>query len=238
MSAIDSVSGRRRPEGSALRDRTWLVVGIALLPVPLTMAFFVVHSVTTGTARGEYGMPMAYLVYGAANVVTVGALYAILSDDERSAVFRFSTPSAAEVGAAVAAFVVGLGVYQITTRASAALGYELRGLSYSLTTPSTLVVVVVGAVVVAPITEEILYRGFVLGALLSRGFGTASAVAVMTALFAVMHLPNFGVAGTLFISAWGVLPALLRVRFDNLSGAVLMHALNNAFAYVVVGLGL
>ncbi len=56
----------------------------------------------------------------------------------------------------------------------------------------------------------------------------------MTALFALIHLPNFGVAGTIFISAWGLLPAILRLRYDNLSGAVLMHALNNLFAYVVV----
>lgn len=202
------------------------------------MVFFIIHSVVTGTPHAAYGLPMAYLIYGLANIATVGGLYALLSGDEREAVFRFARPSVTELSWAVAAFVVGLGVYQLTSRVSAGLGYELQGLSYSLTTPSTMAIIVIGAVVIAPITEEILYRGLILGVLLSRGFGAVSAVAIMTGLFALIHLPTFGVAGTVFISVWGVLPALIRLRFNNLSGAVLMHMLNNVFAYlVVVGLG-
>jgi membrane protease YdiL (CAAX protease family) len=244
MSSLDARVRRRfvdtdvRSAVSTLADRTWLLC-IAVLPVPLTIAFFVGHSVVTGTARTEYGLPMAYLVYGLANLVTVASLYAVLSPDERTAVFRISTPSPTELGWAVVAFGLGLGVYQLTSRVSGALGFELRGLSYSLSDPTTLVIVVVGAVVIAPVTEEILYRGFVLGVLLSRGLGVVSAVAAMTGIFALIHLPNFGVAGTLFISVWGILPAVLRLRFDDLSGAIVMHGLNNAFAYVlVVGLGL
>jgi len=67
--------------------------------------------------------------------------------------------------------------------------------------------------VLAPVTEEILYRGLVLGALTSRGFGPVSATVLMTALFALIHLPNFGVAGTIFISAWG----LLLQSFDSVT---------------------
>jgi membrane protease YdiL (CAAX protease family) len=239
MSTTGFVHERTRLEVASLEDRTWLILVVAVLPVPLTTVFFVVHSVATGTPSDAYGLPMAYLIYGLSNVVTVGGLYALLSGDEREAVLRFARPSATELGWAGAAFVVGLGVYQLTSRVSAVFGYELQGLSYSLTTPSTVAIIVVGAVIIAPITEEILYRGLVLGTLLSRGFGAVSAVAIMTGLFALIHLPNFGVAGTLFISVWGVLPALIRLRFDNLSGAVLMHMLNNVFAYlVVVGLGL
>ena len=224
---------------SSLEKRSWLVLAIAVLPVPLTSAFFILHSITTGTPGDAYGLPMAYLLYGLANVVTVGGVYALLSPDERPAVFRISTPSVTELGWAVGAFVAGLGVYQLTSRVSAAVGYELQGLSYSLSDPTTLVIVVLGAVIIAPITEEILYRGLILGVLLSRGFGAVSAVVIMTVIFALIHLPNFGAAGTLFISVWGLLPAILRLRFDNLSGAITMHGLNNIFAYlIVVGLGL
>lgn len=224
---------------SSLEDRSWGILAIALIPVPLTSVFFIVHSIATGTPSDAYGLPMAYLLYGLANVVTVGVLYALLSSDERAAVFRISRPSVTELGWAVIGFGVGLGVYQLTSRASAILGYELQGLSYSLNDPTTLAIVLFGTVFIAPITEEILYRGLILGVLLSRGIGTVSAVVMMTVLFAVIHLPNFGVAGTLFISVWGFLPAILRLRFDNLSGAITMHGFNNFFAYLlVVGLGL
>lgn len=222
---------------SYLEDRTWFILAIALVPVPLTMLFFIVHSAVSGTPSDAYGLPMAYLIYGLANLITVGGLYALLSPRERNAVFRFSRPSVSELMWAIGAFLVGLGVYQLTSRVSAALGYELQGLSYSLTEPSTVVIIVVGAVIIAPITEEVLYRGLVLGVLLSR-FGVLSAIVIMTGLFALIHLPNFGVAGTLFISVWGILPAIMRLRFDNLSGAVTMHMLNNVFAYlIVVGFG-
>ena len=147
--------------------------------------------------------------------------------------------SVAEVGWAGAAFVGGLGVYQLTSRISSVLGYELQGLTYSLTSLETIAIIALGAVIIAPITEEVMYRGLVLGTLLARGYGVVSAVTVMTLLFALIHLPNFGVAGTLFISVWGLLPAVLRLRFENLTGAVLMHMLNNLFTYlIIVELGL
>jgi len=166
--------------------------------------------------------------------VTVGGLYLVLVPNERSAVFRISKPEIAEIGWAIFAFGLGLGVYQLKSRMSGMLGYELQGLSYSLSGPKTVVIVVVGAGIIAPVTEEILYRGLVLGLLISKGFSVVSAVVVMTVLFGLIHLPNFGVAGTLFISVWGILPALLRLTFDNLSGAIIMHGLNNVFAYLIV----
>jgi len=215
-------------------DRLGTVLGITLLPVPLVSLLFAVHASLTGTPPGAYSLTTGYLLYGLVNLVVVVALYGLSTPEARAGVFRFERPSLREAGAALVAFVLGLGVYQVTAAVSAALGYRLQGLSYSLDDPTTVLVIVVGAVVLAPITEEILYRGLVLEALTDRGFGPASATALMTALFALIHLPNFGVAGTIFISAWGVLPAALRLRYDNLSGAVVMHALNNLFAYVVV----
>lgn len=233
------VDNEVRAAVSSLEDRSWLLLAIAALPVLLTSAFFIGHSIATGTPSDAYGRPIGYLLYGLASIVTVGGLYVLLSSDEWAAVFRLSRPSGTELGWAVVAFAIGLGVYAMTSRVSAALGYELQGLSYSLSDPTTLAIIILGAVIIAPITEEILYRGLVLGVLLSRGLGVVSAVVIMTVIFALIHLPNFGVAGTLFISVWGLLPALLRLRFDNLSGAITMHGLNNVFTYLVaVGLGL
>lgn len=215
-------------------DRLGTVLVIALLPVPLVSLLFAAHSIATGTPSETYSLPAGYLFYGLVNLVVVGVTYLLLAPAQRRAVFLFERPSTHELLAAIAAFVIGLGVYQGTAAVSAALGYQLQGLDYSLTDPTTTAIIVVGAVILAPLTEEILYRGLILGALTSRGFGPVTATVLMTAIFAVIHLPNFGVAGTIFISAWGFLPAILRLRYANLSGAVLMHMLNNAFAYVLV----
>ncbi|PSQ48324.1 hypothetical protein BRD15_05550 [Halobacteriales archaeon SW_6_65_15] len=190
--------GTDRPGVQPLADRSWLVLGVAVVPVVVTSLLFVVHSLATGTPQEAYGLPMAYLLYGLANVAVVVGLYAFLSPADRSAVFRFRRPSGHELLWAAGAFPVGLGVFVAVDRIMAGLGYQVRGLSYSLASPTTVAIVTVGAVVIAPITEEILYRGLVLG------------------------------------TVWGVLPAILRLRFDNLSGAVALHAANNAYAYLLV----
>jgi hypothetical protein len=52
--------------------------------------------------------------------------------------------------------------------------------------------------------------------------------------FAIIHLPNFGAGGAVFVLLWGTLPTGLRLSFDDISGAWLLHLLNNAVAYVVV----
>lgn len=210
------------------------VLLVTLLPVPLVSLLYTIHSTITQTPASAYSLTTGYLFYGVVNLVVVGVLYALLMPNQRRSVFRFEWPSLNEVGAAIVAFVIGLGVYQVTSAVNSLLGYQLQGLSYSLTDPTAVVTVLVGAVVLAPITEEILYRGLVLETLTSRGFGPAIATVLMTVLFALIHLPNFGVAGTLFISVWGMLPAALRLKYENLSGAVLMHAMNNLFAYVIV----
>jgi len=214
-------------------DRFGTVLLLTLLPVPLVSLVYAVHSTATGTPAGSYSATTGYLFYGLVNLAVVGVVYVLLTPSQRAAVFRFRWPSSNETAAGIVCFVLGLGVFQATARLNARLGYELEGLSYSLTDPTAVAAVVVGAVVLAPVTEEILYRGLVLEALTSRGFGPVVATVAMTALFAVVHLPNFGVAGTVFVSVWGLLPAALRLRYDNLSGAVVMHVPNTLLACVV-----
>jgi len=226
------VPDRARIDDS-LGERLWTVLAIVALPVPVVWLFYVaIETVVDTTAVLQ--LPVNYLVYGVVNLGVVALVYWLLSPDHRATVFAFERPSLRETGAAVLTFLFGLAVFPLVSQLNAALGYQMAGMSYSLSDPTALVVVVVGAVVLAPVTEEILYRGLVLGALRSRGLGSVSAAVLMTALFALMHLPNFGVGGTIFVSVWGLLPAALRLRYENLSGAVLMHVLNNLFAYVLV----
>src|SRR5699024_7698703 len=105
MSTTDFVHDRISTGVTPLEDRKWLVLLIAVLPVPITTAFFIIHSIVTGTPHEAYGLPLAYLIYGLANVVTVGVLYTLLSNEERTAVFRFTRPSITECGWTIAAFL-------------------------------------------------------------------------------------------------------------------------------------
>lgn len=225
---------RRTVDG--LADRSPAIVLVPVAPVVLTVVLVTVVLAVRGFGEGPVGQLEVYALYGVANVIVLLGLVAWLDRGTLAALAPIRRPSRREVAAALVAFPVGLGLYQVTTVINAALGLSFTGMEYALTDPWTVALVGVGGVVVAPVAEEVLFRGLLLGYLLDRGWGPLVAGAAVVVAFVVLHLPNFGAGGAVYVVLWGTLPTALRLYFDDLTGAVLLHALNNAFAYVVVPL--
>lgn len=87
----------------------------------------------------------------------------------------------------------------------------------------------VSLILVAPLSEELICRGFILPAL-SRKLGVAPAVILSAALFLLVHLPQIdgywvAAAG---IFSMGIVAGVMRVRTGSLFGAVAVHAGYNA----------
>lgn len=103
--------------------------------------------------------------------------------------------------------------------------YALEGMPDLLTRgdPARLALDIVAIVIVAPVVEEILFRGFLLHRWAAR-WGTMAGVILSSALFAVMHIELVGH----FI--FGVAMSALYVRTRSLWVPIAAHALNNAFA--------
>jgi membrane protease YdiL (CAAX protease family) len=95
-----------------------------------------------------------------------------------------------------------------------------------------------GAVVVAPVVEEIFFRGFLFAGLRGR-YGWQKAAVISSALFALVHLQPTAV---LPIFLLGLIFALLYERSGSIWPAVLMHVSSNALAlgaaYLALRLGL
>jgi hypothetical protein len=91
-----------------------------------------------------------------------------------------------------------------------------------------------GAVILAPLLEEILYRGYVLTALRER-MRTFSALVLASLIFTSVHA-TIGPGIMVFIFFWAFIPSLLFLRFGNLYPSMLMHALNNLIAYILIPL--
>ena len=85
-------------------------------------------------------------------------------------------------------------------------------------------------VVVAPIAEEIFFRGFFFGGLRSR-MGFVPAAAISGAFFGAVHLSagNLAVAGQL--AGLGFLLAWLYEETDSLVPPICVHLVNNALAF-------
>lgn len=84
-------------------------------------------------------------------------------------------------------------------------------------------------VVVAPITEELLFRGVILRGLLGR-MRPATAIGVSALLFALVHANPWQFFGPLAI---GLLLGWCYVRTGSLLPCILGHAVNNALAQVL-----
>lgn len=83
-------------------------------------------------------------------------------------------------------------------------------------------------VVVAPVTEELLYRGVGLSLLLARA-GPPAAVAVTAVLFGLGH----GLLLSLAAFIWfGIVIALVRLRTDSIYPAFLVHGTFNAIGMI------
>jgi membrane protease YdiL (CAAX protease family) len=96
-----------------------------------------------------------------------------------------------------------------------------------------LALTLVFAVVLGPILEEIVFRGYVMTLLLDRGRGVFLAAALSGLVFTSTHV-FIGPGTMVFILFWSFLPALLYWRFKSLYPGILFHVLNNLVAYVVV----
>lgn len=90
--------------------------------------------------------------------------------------------------------------------------------------PADVAALLVGAVVVAPVFEELAFRG-VLYATLRRRLGVTTAAGVSAGVFALAH--GYGAAGFATVFASGVLWALAYERTRSVLPGIAAHAVNN-----------
>jgi membrane protease YdiL (CAAX protease family) len=90
----------------------------------------------------------------------------------------------------------------------------------------------VAVVIVAPVTEEIFFRGLLLRGFLKR-YSPAKAIVVSTLLFSLAHLSPAQLAATIGL---GLYLGWLYHRTRNLWLPILAHAANNGLAYILAAL--
>lgn len=225
----ESLSATAEP----LSERIALATVAAVSPILLTSLLIAGY---VGIAGPEAEIPRLVVdtAYGISALAVLGGVYALLTDAEWRAAMPLEAPTTTELGWTAVCLPLAVGAFVLGSTIGELLGFELSGISYSLSNTPTLAAVVFGGVLVAPLVEELLFRGLLLGSLLDRGLSPISAGAVSVLLFAAIHLISLGPAGVLAIACWAVFPTLLRLKFDNLAGAWLLHLANNVWAYLIV----
>lgn len=95
-----------------------------------------------------------------------------------------------------------------------------------------IILILIGPVLIASIAEEIIFRGYLLNALLSK-FKLRTAVILAAMVFASVHL-FFGPGFLIYIFLGAFIPIYLYVKFESLYPAMLMHFFNNLVSYIVI----
>lgn len=87
-------------------------------------------------------------------------------------------------------------------------------------------------VILAPLAEELLFRGWIFGSLRAR-FSAAVTIFVTAVLFAIVHMDPTGVY-PIAVLAPGLVLSVIRERTGSVKGAVLAHALYNGIGWLLL----
>ena len=136
---------------------------------------------------------------------------------------------------ALMGFVAAAVLVQLTMPLISALGFDTleQGVRRLSELPVSLRL---AAAVTAGITEEILFRGFLVERLASLTGRLRLGALLSWALFTVLHIPGWGVGGALQIGIISTLFYLLYLRRRSIVPCVLMHVMNDLYAFLVVPL--
>jgi membrane protease YdiL (CAAX protease family) len=91
-------------------------------------------------------------------------------------------------------------------------------------------------IILAPVTEEVLFRGFLLPSWSRSRLGPIGAVAATSAVFAAMHI-QYDICGMIAVGLAGCLYGWLRLRSGSLLPPILAHCMGNAMATLGFALG-
>jgi membrane protease YdiL (CAAX protease family) len=118
--------------------------------------------------------------------------------------------------------LIGLGMHWDAEEASHVL----------LALPADYFFAIVFAGIIGPVTEEVIFRGYLLTLLKSRLKRSIVAIILASLIFTSIHI-FYGPGALLFIFLWTVFPSILFLKYQSLYPAFLLHILNNLLAFVV-----
>ncbi len=215
-----------------------IALALTALPVPLTT---VLVRILAGPPLGVMLDPLRppyrdFAAYAVANWLTLALVLRVVGLRHLQASGLAWRPTWRSLGAGVLGFMVGVGIYGAVSALLARLGLPaVRGMRFDAPTLPELTVLFLGVVISAAFCEEVFFRVLWIGVLRTR-LATWLAALVSIAAFAAIHYPYFGVGGVVFISVWALVPVVLFIASGDVTAPLLMHVLNNAFAYIVVPL--
>ena len=91
----------------------------------------------------------------------------------------------------------------------------------------------ISVIIIAPIAEEFLFRGFLYSQLKRTKLGPWGAITLSSLLWTVIHF-QYEILILLVLFVFGIFLGYLRMAYNSLSLPIILHAINNAFAFFLI----
>ena len=179
---------------------------------------------------------LAYVLVSATAVLVLYILLKRAGMGMKDVGFRGRFSSKATVYAFIA-FAIAWTMYPVTEFILGKLGLSMywdSGREAPLSPGSVFdgIATFISAVILAPLTEDTLFRGYMLSMFRQR-YSSITAVLLSAVIFAALHLPFFGPGLAIYMLPWTLISCYLFLKFDDLYSAMLFHVTNNLAAYII-----
>lgn len=192
------------------------------------------------TGIGQYRI-FSLLVYTLATGIAVIVYMFLLKSRGmtiKAAGYRGKLTRKGAMAAVIAIAIVSFIIYPLIEMGLRATGIPMYWTAGQITpvsqnTPQDMLLGILATVILAPLTEDTIFRGYVYQAFAQRTHRW-TAIAGSSLIFALLHIQFFGPGMAIWILFFGTASAWLYSRFDNIYPSLLFHGLNNLWAYIIL----
>ena len=162
------------------------------------------------------------------SIVIICVARAVNSRRKITTTYGFAIP--ARLSAVVALTVAAVLIFQIGVNVplSKMLGFYLNGKA-NYSSPFDQLGLFIGAILLAPLFEELIFRGIILKGFLTK-YTPAIAIMISAVLFSAVHAQPVQLLGALF---FGVLSGWLYYKTQSLGLCILLHFLSNLSSQLI-----
>jgi membrane protease YdiL (CAAX protease family) len=218
------------------------LLGGLILALPLSLAGWSSDRITDWISNNTFGQ---FLAVSLIEAITVGLLVIFLRrrKTEPEDIGVKGRPELSDLGKAILAYVVYFGIFLIVSQVAKTIFPNLnldqkQDIGFNQVAQAQLPLVFISLVVLPPIVEELLMRGFLYTGL-KQTLPRITAIFLTSFLFAIAHLEAGSAAPLLWVAAidtfiLSTVLIYLRDKTGKLWASMMLHAIKNGIAFVLL----
>jgi membrane protease YdiL (CAAX protease family) len=219
----------------------WVVLAVTVATVsivPLSIGYYSLNALTGIRLDGQTLQSLGYAAFSALAVVIIALAAARRADWK--VYLGLVWPRWSFIGLAFAVLVVevafNVGLFSLLPIVDDSTSGVVDEYQAAIGNPVAMTLFFLSLTVIAPVSEEIAFRGFLLRGWMSTRLGVIGAIVLSSLLFAAVHGPNqLAVFLSLFVG--GMLLATMRWLSGSIVPTILMHATWNLGIGILMALG-